>query len=611
MAIGSTAGSRILRLLIGLIVVAVILTVFGIIEVSKDLGGSHSDFSNMAVSDFRKGDILQGTITETLGCAVRYESTSRHGGKSYTYYYVIPYFQSLESDVPTKVMCYCTGNNQEHDLLEKLAEETIYMYVGETDSTTTRVTVDRAEVNEMSQTEYGYIRDYIRAFVDAFYDGYDTDYYFDAYMNALVPYVVRKNAATGSPFLMIGLGMLFVLGIIALVTIFASKRRMREPEYTYVSPEMNYNTNYNYRSTPIQQSSEPSFLHSDAPSSMQSPAGAPYDLSKMRPPVAPERTAPDPIPDFPVKRETDTLPPPVMPTVMPTSQMQQPQTHYRSSQAALEAVDMMISREKMKNSSSSRFKNSKPSSPEQILNMYGGQQQIYPSYHSAGFGQKVYQGVDDRPLPPLAGEEKSGAAGVSGTAVRPSIYEDEFSQYVPYSALHEHKQVSDTMPTVDPRSSEEVDLSNGGTESGGQVKPNVVTPHSNGIPIINPDLPERDTDESFDSRLDIPEMPKAPEIPRYTGEFPAQPAQFPTQPDHPIVSPYIQSSLPGAMPAAQAFPTPPPMPEATPAPVFEVLPTDPEMRNNYAVGGHLMEEVDPYTEKNVDLSNGGRELPED
>ena len=516
MATGSTVGSRVIRLLLGFLIVAVMLTIFGVIEISKELGGTHGDFSTMDISDFKKGDILHGTITETLGCAATIETSHRTffietSKRTSAYYYVIPYFESVQSDIPTKIVYYKTGNTVQAQQLEDLAYETAYMYYGETADTKTHITVDRAEVMEMSAEEYGYLRDLIKEFVDIFYEGYDTNYYFNSYMNAIVPYVVQFNAANGSPLLMIGLGMLFVLGIIILVLIFAGKRREKEPEYTYVSPQ-------------AQQ--------------------VPYDLSGMRQPTAPDRYG-------------------------TAGQMQMPPA------------------------------GNVPMPPP--AGNYGAPQQVG---HSVIL--KRYEGVDDRPLPPLEGEEKAvgqpGTVPGSGT-VRPNLYEDEFSKYVPYSALHEHREVSDSMPSVDPRSMDEVDLSNGGTENSGQVTPNIVTPHSNGIPIINPDLPERDTDESFGSKLDIPEMPKAPEIPRYTGDFPAQPA-------HPIVSPDIQSSMPGAMPGTQPFPTPPSMPEAVPAPGLEVQPTDPEMRNIYTVGGHLMEEVDPYTEKNVDLSNGGRELPD-
>ena len=839
MATGRSAGGRGIRMLIIFAIMALGLIGFGIYELSKDLGSSHGDFSTMETSEFRNGDILHSTISECIGCAVRYEvKSSKSSSTYYTYYYIVPYFSSVEADVPDKVLCYATGNNVEAELLDKLSEETVYMYVGQRSSTETRVTVERAEVTDMSSEEYGYIRDYIKKFVDAYYAGYDTTYYFNSYMNALVPYVLHKHNSTGSPFLMVGLIMLFVIGIVTLIVFFVKKKaESKNQQYSYVGPVTN---NFNYNASyggdhavgnvphPVNTglptpSANPTFPAASAnptyPTAMSDPAPtgnrAPYDLSKMRPPTAPERTGPDPIPDLPPVNKSI-----YQPNMRPPEQRPTPE----KSIEAVAAVDLMLKREKaaqrsnaggladimfkrksMKGAADENLPKASPMSPEELVRIYSKPQ--YSGSHSPSFTTKRYEGVDDRPLPPLEGEKPPIQQQPSGM-VRPNLYEDEFSKYVPYGTLYERKEpVGDSMPSIDPGNREYVDISNGGIPQDEALAPNIVKPHNNGVPIINPDRdkavdfnaipqpapfrqntsgnsmpsidpgnreyvdisnggipqdetlapnivkshnngvpivnPDRDkaldfgtvpqsapteppvvpappgtdfpkvdttsfnttgfgefpkvsstiqdlpkadsigavpqsapteppvvpaptgtdfpkvdttsfnitgfgefpkvsstiqdlpkadsigmptmtgdsstSDEAFSSRFDIPEMPQAPEVPRYTGGFPAQ-QSYPaySQPEHPIVSPYIQSSLPGAMPSAMPsvpeFPTAPKAPEYTatmPSQDFSVSQTDQTMRAGYGTGGGMMQEVDPYTEKNVDLSNGGRELPDD
>ena len=525
MAKGRSTGKGGIRFLVILALIALGFVGFGVFEVSKDLRSSHGDFSIMRISDFKNGDILHSTITESLGCAVRYEySGGRNGSKSFTYYYIIPYFSSVQSDVPDKLLCYATGNSVEAELLGTLAEETVYMYIGQRSSTETRVTVDRAEVREMTSDEYNYIRDYVKKFVDAYYDGYDTTYYFNSYMNALVPFVVHKNAASGSPFLMIGLIMLFIIGIVLLLIIFVKKKAEAKSErYTYTGSGMNgsnnYNVNYNagYQvgnnlsspgaPTAFQNPTFPAAASNPAvPEAVTDPAypkevsntaanRAPYDLSKMRPPTAPERTEPDPIPDIPLVSKSQYQPPNLRP-VTPSPTRSQVTN-------AVDTVDMMLRREKENQNKNTggladiMFKSRgykkkmgaervepRPMSPEALLKMYSKPQ--YSGSHSPSFSAKRYEGVDDRPLPPLEGE--TPAPQQPTDRVRPNLYEDEFSQYVPYSALYERKTNtgSDTMPSIDPGNREYVDISNGGIPQDETFEPNTVKPHNNGVPIVNP-----------------------------------------------------------------------------------------------------------------------------
>ena len=227
------------RIIVGFAVCAITLTVLGMIDVAKDAFGSHKNFADMSISDFRPGDIVYGYISENLGCAATYETTStrRYSTDTYIsgYYYVIPFYASPDDPLPDKVMLYKTGNRQQHTQLEKVFDQTVdrYLYEGYDFSS---VFVDRAEVTAMSEDEKRVFREYVDAFIDALYETETSktrDYIKNSYYEAMVPYLVEFNAGGGYTLLMVGLVMLGIL-IVGVLIYIAKSRSANDLNSVYV-----------------------------------------------------------------------------------------------------------------------------------------------------------------------------------------------------------------------------------------------------------------------------------------------------------------------------------------------------------------------------------------
>ena len=125
----SIFGRAAVRIVIGIAVIGIVLTILGVIDLFRDIGGSHASFNDMSISDFRQGDIVQGVISENFGCAAQMQSTvTRFGIQTGTRisgkYYVIPFYDSFESGVPSKIILYYTGNSTEITALDRLVDET-------------------------------------------------------------------------------------------------------------------------------------------------------------------------------------------------------------------------------------------------------------------------------------------------------------------------------------------------------------------------------------------------------------------------------------------------------------------------------------------------------
>ncbi len=143
--------------------------------------------------------------------------------------------------------------------------------------------------------------------------------------------------------------------------------------------------------------------------------------------------------------------------------------------------------------------------------------------------------------------------------------EMNFDPYTGKPLNKSSEPLGDSMPTVDPKTEENVDLSNGGIAPNENGTREFVMPFNGAIPVVNPDSAHNPA--NFDMTSDgISEV----------------------TPIHPATS-AENISLD-----------------------IQVEQTDPSMRGMMpgATGGE-MNAVDPYTEKNVDVSNGGIELDDE
>ncbi|MBP5605338.1 MAG: hypothetical protein J6X60_07320, partial [Ruminiclostridium sp.] len=240
--LGNTLSSYPKRLLIVLAVAAIVFTVMGFAEVGKDAFGSHRDFRNMTVSDFREGDIINGTITETIGCAATEETTEyalqfiETDKYTSSYYYVIPFYESVESVYPKKIFLYKTGNKKQAQQLEKLLDETIEWYSGNIDAPTTKVRIDRAEITGMTGEERSAFYKYVDDFVDGLF--YDRDAQTKeqvrlVYHTAMVPYLVTYNSGSGSILLIIGLSMIGLFALVFIIFVIKNNSRSTSAAGTY------------------------------------------------------------------------------------------------------------------------------------------------------------------------------------------------------------------------------------------------------------------------------------------------------------------------------------------------------------------------------------------
>ena len=183
----------------------------------------------------------------------------------------------------------------------------------------------------------------------------------------------------------------------------------------------------------------------------------------------------------------------------------------------------------------------------------------------------------ERPMSPLS----EGIAEVMNKR-RETMLEREMN-FDPYTGKPLKKPAApmgDSMPSVDPRSEENVDLSNGGVLPEDKAQREFVMPFNGAIPVINPESAHN------------PAM--------FAGDTPAEPLAE-TSADA------VQD-----IPAAQVTPIRPSTSADNMKLDFQVEQTDPSMRGMMpgAPGGE-MNSVDPYTEKNVDVSNGGIEIEDD
>lgn len=250
-----------IRVILVLLIMAGIFTVMGVSDTIQDINGSHADFADMKISDFREGDIIGGEIIETLGCAFTEETTEMLYGiiptttSQSAVYYLVPFYDSLDDAVPNKMLLYKTGNSKQELLLEKLVEETGEWYSGREDKTYSHVLVESAEVRNMDSEERDYMSDYIKKYVEYYYSEYDTDALYTAFMDSIVPYVIQYKANT--TFIMyIGLAVFAVLLITLIIMFVVRKGRNSVPVTADYSPASGSNL---YGEDPFSQSAAQQF----------------------------------------------------------------------------------------------------------------------------------------------------------------------------------------------------------------------------------------------------------------------------------------------------------------------------------------------------------------
>lgn len=508
----------VIRLIIGFSITAVMITGFGLVDVAKDAFGSHRDIRYMEKSDFKSGDIVHGIAEESLGYAASIETTeyTMHviKGNTYTsgYYYVIPYFKTIDDAVPEKIIMYKTGNKAEIAVFEDLIEETYDYYYGDINETCSHVNMERAEVCEMNAEEKSAFEDFVYEFVDVYFENSSSTekiYLQNAYKDAMVPYLLEHKAETGNIFLPIGLAMLGILVI--LIVVYIIRRNKNSSSYSYVqtsAPFISPNSDPNLNSpTGLKNASDIFYSQGGM---AQGPANAP------RPPAGMNNNIPG----------------------------QNGNTGYTAPRQS-------------------------PTYGLQPGNKYGMKRDDYSKDYSRS----------ERPLPPVGNGANVGGTMMYDPQTGMPIYTQSFGTVSPTGAapvkpVSNEPSGGDSMPSVDPASEENVDMTNGGMTPDEKVQRNAVMPHNGNIPVINPNghnfanmfgvvIPQEPTESVRDAGTKVDEI-------------------------HPATSDENISAD------------------------FQVEETDKEMRNMLFGGsGGDMNAVDPYTEKNVDVSNGGIEIEEE
>ena len=509
----------VIRLIIGFAIGAVMLTGFGLVDTVKEAFGSHRDFRYMEKADFRNGDIVHGVAEESLGYAASIETTeyTMHviKGKSYTsgYYYVIPFFKSIDDAVPEKIILYKTGNMSQISVFESLTDETYDYYYGDRNETNSHVNIDRAEVCEMNSDERSAFESFIYEFVDAYFaksSATEKIYLQNAYKDAMVPYMLEYHAQTGNILLPIGLGMMAILVIFVIVYIIKKNKSSESYSYIktgtpFVSPTNDPNLN---SPTGLKNASDMFYSQggTQTPGSAPRPGGMPGNI----PPQSPNAFGSG----YTAPRQSDT---------------------YGLQQG----------------------------------NKYGLRRDEYRKDYSRS----------ERPLPPVENGENAGGTMMYDPQTGMPVYTQTFGSVSaagmrPAAPVSTAPSNDDSMPSVDPASEEFVDMSNGGMTPEEKIQRNAVMPHNGNIPVINPN--GHNSANMFG--MVIPPEPKESIRDAGTKVEEIRPA---TSEDN------ISAD-------------------------FQVEETDKEMRNMlFGNSGGDMNAVDPYTEKNVDVSNGGIEIEEE
>ena len=208
------------------LVFSIILTIMGISDSITDSKASNMDLSQMDISHFREGDIINGTFSESIGLAAviteNYNLLDIILTKEFSYErycYVIPYFENKGDVLPTKIILFSTGNTTLVHNLDELTKQTVEWYFNDGDAPEATVRIDRAEVVGMSDEEHEKFLSYITRYVDSVYANMDQEELQsvkERYIERMVPFVVRYNARKGSYTLTLGIFFLSVF-IIALI----------------------------------------------------------------------------------------------------------------------------------------------------------------------------------------------------------------------------------------------------------------------------------------------------------------------------------------------------------------------------------------------------------
>ena len=554
MAYGRTPGfgSAAIRLLIGLGIVSIILTVMGMIDLGKDAFGSHRNFEDLEATEFKVGDIVHGTITETLGCAATETTTETMmyvvETDKYTssVYYVVPYFDSVDDPYPKKIILYKTGNKKQMSDLEKLNEETMYWYAQMRDSTSTHVTVDRAEIVEMNSQEKDAFYDYLEEFVDAYYKSQDKqtrDYLKISYRDAAIPYLIQYNAGGGNIMLTIGIVMLSIFIIILIVVLLRMKRKSAEPQITYVGQTHYVGNDPNLNSPTGLTNASDRFYNNNAGAA---PTGGTMDA--VRPPQTPAGTSQTGVPPYVAAG-------PARQTGMPP--------HLAGGTTGQAGLPPHLANS-----------NTRPVQSGTYRTDYSNSERPMPQIN--------------RPAPTAAPKREMNFDPFTGKPIeKRTLIDAAFGAPNANRNMQDLRRpvqpmpTGDSMPSVDPKTEDNVDLSNGGISWEDRVQRNATMPKNGDVPVINPESYSAATMFGTIVPVEAETHTPPPSVPE-----PEKPVNEVTEIHPPTKEDNIKSD-------------------------FQVEETDKETRNNYShMAGGQMNEVDPYTEKNVDLSNGGVEIPE-
>ncbi|MBP5606284.1 MAG: hypothetical protein J6X60_12220, partial [Ruminiclostridium sp.] len=142
----------------------------------------------------------------------------------------------------------------------------------------------------------------------------------------------------------------------------------------------------------------------------------------------------------------------------------------------------------------------------------------------------------------------------------------------------------DSMPAIDPKTTDQVDLSNGGISPEEKAKYNAPMPTNGRIPVINPESGRNMTD-MFGTVIPVQKT-----------EAPAQETKQPPAPEAPV---------------NEVTPIHPQTREDNISSEYQVEQTEIAGRSSIELSSGTMSTVDPYTEQNVDLTNGGIELSDE
>jgi Fe-S-cluster formation regulator IscX/YfhJ len=508
------------RFVIAFGIIAIIFTVMGMIDLGKDAFGSHGDFTTMETADFKSGDIVHGRITETLGCAATMETTE-------TMMYVV------ETDKYTSAVYYVIPFFDDID--DAYPNKIIFYKTGN------KAQMSALEALE-DETMYWYAgqRDGTSTRIDvdraevvnlnseereAMYEYLDEfiDVYYSSESSQTKDYLKIAYHDAAVPYLIEynagGGNIMLTIGLVMLAVFVIGLIIVLMKKKRADT----YVPQHTYVGAASAISNDPN---------LNSPTGL-MNASERFYGGGTGTTGGTAAPGGARPGQTGVPPYIAGGTTRPNSSM----PPYMQGNRTGTGGDRPM-----------------PS--------------VAPAQQNMGQRQMNFDPYTGRPIDNRAGGAQAPIRG----------------GYAQRSQQNRQIQIKseDSMPSVDPKTEENVDLSNGGISWEEKAQRNMGMPTNGAVPVINPEGQNAAT--MFGEVIPVEaETHAAPEEP---------------EPEPELVNGKVTEIHP-------------PTKEDNIKSDFQVSETDKETRNIYShMTGGQMNEVDPYTEKNVDLSNGGVELPE-